>query len=261
MLNEKVALLTGSVGGIGYASAEALAEAGCNIVLNGIEEEEKGVHCADVLSKKYGVESIYVRADLRKIHEIQDLVGRSNEQFGSVDVVVNNAVVRHFALTEDFSAEDWDDAMSVNLSAAFHIIRLSLPGMKSSGWGRIVNIASVLGTFAMRERVDYVTSKTGLIGLTRAVALETLEFDITCNAVCPGAVLTPASDERIRKLMVAEDLDRAAATKKFLADRQPAGRFVEQASIAKVVSFLCMPFSQDITGVSLPVDAGWSVGR
>ena len=114
MLNGKVALLTGSVGGIGYASAEALAEAGCNIVLNGIEEEEKGVHCADVLSKKYGVESIYVRADLRKIHEIQDLVGRSNEQFGSVDVVVNNAVVRHFALTEDFSAEDWDDAMSVN---------------------------------------------------------------------------------------------------------------------------------------------------
>ena len=145
----------------------------------------------------------------------------------------------------------------MNLSAAFHTIRLSLPGMRSRRWGRIINMSSVYGSFAIAERIDYVTTKTALLGLTRVVALETLDEDITCNAVCPGSVLTPYSEQRIQQLMAEQGLPREAAIRNFLAARQPAGRFVAAENVAELIIFLCGPAGRDITGASLPIDAGW----
>jgi len=171
--------------------------------------------------------------------------------------LVNNAVVRHFARVEDFPPERWEQALAVNLSAAFHAIRLSLPGMRARKWGRIINMSSVYGYFAIAERIDYVTTKTALLGMTRVVALETLEEDITCNAVCPGSVLTPYSEQRLQRMMAEEGLSRETAERKFLADRQPAGRFVEAGNVAELIVFLCGPAARDITGASLPIDAGW----
>jgi 3-hydroxybutyrate dehydrogenase len=186
------------------------------------------------------------------------VIAASNEQLGGIDILVNNAVTRHFARVDEYPTEKWEQALAVNLSAAFHAIRLSLPGMRAKKWGRIINMSSVYSSFAIANRVDYVTTKTALIGMTRVVALENLDLDITCNAVCPGAIHTPYSEAKIRDLMQAEDLDRAAAERKFLEVRQPTGRFIAAEGVADLVVFLCGPNARDITGSSMPIDAGWT---
>ena len=188
---------------------------------------------------------------------LDDRLEAARSRFGGIDVLVNNAVVRHFARVDEFPVERWDHALAVNLSAAFHTIRLSLPGMRARRWGRIINMSSVYGSFAIAERIDYVTTKTALLGLTRVVALETLDEDITCNAVCPGSVLTPYSEQRIQQLMAEQGLPREAAIRNFLAARQPSGRFVAAENVADLIIFLCGPAGRDITGASLPIDAGW----
>ncbi len=178
--------------------------------------------------------------------------------FGAVDILVNNAVVRHFAPIHEFPVEAWDHAMAVNISAAFHTIRLSVPGMRERGWGRIVNLSSIYGLIGAVNRVDYVTAKTALIGMTRAVALETVGHGITCNAICPGSALTPSIDARIQELMSTEALPRAAAVEKFLAGKQPSGRFVETGNVAALIAFLCGEAGRDITGTAIPIDGGWA---
>jgi len=258
MLQGKTALITGSFGGIGYATARKLAPAGCTLVLHGIEKIHDGIAVARRLAEAHDGRAIYLRADLTVVEEIEFLMTEITARFGGIDVLVNNAVVRSFAPVEQFAVADWDRALAVNLSAAFHTIRLAVAGMRYRGFGRIVNMSSVYGDFAIANRIDYVTTKTALLGLTRAVALETVADGITCNAICPGAVHTPASERRIQELMVAESLEREVAIRQFAAARQPTGRFINPEHIAELILFLCGPAGRDITGAALPIDGGWT---
>jgi 3-hydroxybutyrate dehydrogenase len=179
--------------------------------------------------------------------------------FGAVDIVVNNAVVRCAAAVEDFPVEAWDEGIAVNLSAAFHTIRLALPAMKKRGWGRIINVSSIYGLIGAANRVNYVTSKTALIGLTRAVALELIGQNITCNAVCPGSVLTPVHEAAMQKNMAERGITRAEAERQFHEGKQPGGRFIAAEDVAGLMVFLCGPGSRDINGAALPIERAWSI--
>jgi 3-hydroxybutyrate dehydrogenase len=258
MLEGRRALVTGSTQGLGYATAEALAAAGCDIVLSGLGDEDEIEDKRRRIEKTHGVRALYHGADLVRPAEIAALVAAAEATFGGVDILVNNAVVRHFARVEAFPPAAWDEALAVNLSAAFHATRLVLPGMRARNFGRIVNVSSVFGLFGTVDRVAYVTTKTALIGLTRAVALENVDRDVTCNAICPGSARTPSIEGRIADLMAGDGLSEELAVKKFLAARQPGGRFVSLQSLAALIHFLCGPSGADITGAALPMDAGWS---
>ena len=239
MLKNKTALITGSLGGIGFATAKALAAQGCNIMLNGFAD-------ADVIRDR--------QAELGRAYNVHA------SYLGGVDIVVNNAVVRTWNPIDKFRTEDWDAAIAVNLSASFHTIRLGLPYMKQASWGRIVNMGSTFSLFGVTDRVDYVTTKTGLIGLTRAVALEVAKAGITCNAICPGQVLTPATEGRVQAEMLRDGTPREAILTRLSA-RQPVGRFIDDADVAALIAFLCGPHGRDINGATLPIDGAWSAGR
>ncbi len=252
----KTALITGSTSGIGYAMAEGLARAGCQIALHGLEPADRmAERCAALES--VGSRTSYHEADLADPRQIERLIASAREAHGPIDILINNAVTRHFSPIEAFPVEHWDRALAVNVSAAFHTIRLTLPGMRARGWGRIFNLTSVYGLRGVADRIDYVTSKSALIGMSRAVAMETINQGITCNAICPGAVLTPTSDRRIAERMAAEGLDRESATRQFLAGKQPGSRFVEAGHVADLVVFLCGAAGDDITGAMLPIEGGW----
>jgi 3-hydroxybutyrate dehydrogenase len=180
-------------------------------------------------------------------------------RLGGIDILVNNAVVRHFAQVEDFSPERWDEALAVNLSAPFHLARLALPAMKQRGFGRIINMGSIYSTRATQERIDYVTTKTAIIGMTRAIAIETAETNITCNALCPGTLPTPAIQSKIAASAARHGRSVEEATQDYLATRQPSGRFVSTEGVGALAVFLCGPAARDITGAALPIDGGWSI--
>jgi 3-hydroxybutyrate dehydrogenase len=258
MIKGRTALVTGSTDGLGFAVAEALARAGCNVMLNGLEPRKDVAAKIEGLKDDHGINADYERADLATPAGAERLIEASETRLGGVDILVNNAVTRHFARIEDFPPEKWNQALAVNLSAAFHMIRLALPGMRARKWGRIINMCSVYSSFAIPNRVDYVTTKTALVGLTRVVALENLDVDITCNAVSPGAIHTPYSEAKIVEMMAAEGLSREAAERKFLQLRQPTGRFIASEGVADLVVFLCGANARDITGSALPIDAGWT---
>jgi 3-hydroxybutyrate dehydrogenase len=258
-LGGRCALITGSVQGLGLAAAKAFAAAGSDVVLNGFEQPDRVAAIRDELEREYQVRTLYYGADLRVPAEIDAMIAAAFKAFGSVDILVNNAVVRHAAPVESFAPERWDEALAVNLSAAFHTIRLTLPSMKARRWGRIINVSSIYGLRAAPGRIGYVTTKTALIGLTRAVALETFDADITCNAVCPGTAETPIHEAAIRAMMSTESLSRDDAERRFLSTKQPSGRFVSADGVAGLMVFLCGPSSRDITGAALAVDGGWSV--
>lgn len=250
-LRGRAALVTGSTGGLGLAIARALAERGAAVTLHGLLDAAEG----EAIARTLPGPARYRRADLTRPAEIAALVGAS-----APDILVNNAVTRHFGPVEAMDPAGWDMDLAVNLSAAFHAIRLALPGMRARGWGRIVNISSIYGLVGATERVGYVATKHALIGLTRAVALETADVaGLTCNALCPGSVPTPAIEERIAQGMAARgETDRAAAEADFLAGKQPTGRFVAAARVAAMAAFLCGPDGEDITGAAIPLDGGWS---
>jgi len=252
------ALITGSTQGLGLAIAERLAGEGCNIVLNGFGDAGEIEAIRKRLETEHGVRVLYHGADVGDAAQVADLVEATQRGLGGVDILINNAVVRHFAPIEEFRPGDWDRALAVNLSAAFHTTRLTLPGMRSGGFGRIVNVASVYGLFATVNRVDYVTTKTALIGFTRAVALETANQDVTCNAICPGTIPTPSIEQRLEAERGKSGLSRQAAERAFLASRQPSRRFVMPERVAGLVALLCGPGGADITGAAIPLDGGWS---
>jgi 3-hydroxybutyrate dehydrogenase len=208
-----------------------------------------------------GVSARYHGADLRSPAQIAEMIETTQQAHGGLDILVNNAVVRHFGAVENFAPEHWDEALAVNLSAPFHTIRLALPGMQAKNWGRIVNMASIYGHFATVNRIDYVTTKTALIGLTRAVALEVARTGITCNALCPGTVLTPAIDWRLRQEMQRDGTSFEEAEANFLAVRQPSRKFVKDENVAGLIAFLCGPHGEDINGSDLPIDGAWVAGR
>jgi 3-hydroxybutyrate dehydrogenase len=259
MLQGKCALITGSTQGLGLATAKRFAAAGCNVIINGLGDE-RAIHAMrDEIEKEHGVKTMFSGANLAQPIEIERMMGASLETFGAIDILVNNAVVRYAAPVEQFAVGEWDLAMAVNLSAAFHTIRLALPAMRKRNWGRIVNVSSIYGLIGTKNRIGYVTTKTALIGMTRAVALETRDQNITCNAVCPGVVETPVHANTIEQMMATQNITRADAEQRFLSSRQPGGRFIAAEDVAGMILFLCGPESRDVTGAALPMDGGWSV--
>ena len=260
MLKGKGALVTGSSNGLGLAMARALAGAGCDIVLHGLEAPAEMAHTTDELASSFDVNVAYVQADLATPAGVDALIESARAKINTLDVLINNAVVRHFAGIESFPLEQWNNALAVNLTAAFRAIQLTLPGMRERGWGRIFNMTSVYGARGVANRVDYVTTKTALLGLTRAVAMETLNQGITCNAICPGSVLTPNIDGRIHALMDERGLERGDAVREFLKGKQPTGELVDAAHVGDMVVFLCGASASQITGAMMPIEGGWLAG-
>jgi len=257
-LRGKCALVTGATAGLGYAIADRLAAEGCNIVVNGLLPLDEMAGAVERLADGRGITAHYIRADLGDPGQITGMMQDAAARFGAIDILVNNAVVRHFSPIEQFPVERWNEALAVNLSAPFHAIRLALPAMRARGWGRIINMASPYSFFAAVNRVDYVTTKTALLGLTRTVALEVAGTDITCNAICPGTLPTPAIEQRIAAMAAEKAIPVEEATRLYLADRQPGGRFISMESVAALVAFLCGPASREISGTALPVDSAWT---
>jgi len=256
----KTALVTGSSHGLGLAMADALAGAGCNVLLHGVESPADVRPACAAFEARHHVAPHYIQADLSQPEAVERLVDETIGRTGSLDILVNNAVVRHFAPIEAFPADKWDQALAVNLSAAFHAVRLALPRMRERGWGRIFNMTSVYGMRGTANRVDYVTTKSALLGFTRAVAAETVGTGITCNAICPGSVLTPNIDGRINALMDESGLNRSDAVREFLKGKQPTGELVEAAHVGEMVVFLCGPAASQITGAMMPIEGGWLAG-
>ena len=252
----RTALVTGSSDGLGLAIGSALAAAGCNVVLHGLADPLEMDATCEALMRTYAVQVRYLQIDLSRPEGVDALVACA----GPVDVLVNNAVIRHFAPLDELPLASWDQALAVNLTSVFRATQLLLPGMRERQWGRIFNMSSAYGSRAIANRIGYITTKTALLGFTRAVAVETLGQGITCNAVCPGSVLTPDIEKRLSALMADKRLDRETATREFLQGKQATGRFVEAGHVADLIVFLCSESAASITGASLPVDDGWMAG-
>jgi 3-hydroxybutyrate dehydrogenase len=250
----KRALVTGSTQGLGLAVARRLASAGCDIVLHGLADPQSVAEIQRQIESEFRIQCMVSSADLRNPSSIEQMM----TAFGAIDILVNNAVVRHDVAIETMATADWDEDLAVNLSSAFHTIRLAVPGMKARNWGRIVNVSSIYGLVGAANRVGYVTTKTALIGLTRAVALETTAYDITCNAVCPGTSATPIHEESLASLRQSRNLQRDTAERLLLEGKQPTGRLIAPEGVAALVALLCAPETRDITGAAIPIDGGWS---
>lgn len=251
------ALVTGSVAGLGYAMARGLALQGAAVTLNGLAAPGVGEAAAAALAEETGVTVAFDGSNLAEVAQIEAMMALAAARAGPVDILVNNAVIRHFQPIESFTAAQWDTSLAVNLSAAFHAARLALPGMKAKGWGRIVNLSSIYGARGAENRIDYVTTKTALLGMTRAIAIETARTGITCNALCPGTVPSPAILNRIAGIAREQGIGEDQATQDYIAPRHPTERFVALESVAAMLVFLCSPAGQDITGATLPIDGGW----
>ena len=250
VLQGKCALITGSTQGLGLAAAKRFAAAGCNVVIHGLgDEREMDALRADI-EKQYGVRTMYCGENLTQTLEIERMIGTILDAFGVIDILVNNAVSRYAAPVEQFPAGEWDLAIAVNLSAAFHTIRLALPAMRKRNWGRIINVSSIYGLKATTNRISYVTTKTALIGMTRAVALETRDQDITCNAVCPGTVETPLN------VQVLERSSDPAALRAGWERMHPIGRLGQPIDIAYGALYLACDESSWLTGQCLTIDGG-----
>src|SRR3954452_4889473 len=257
MLKGKSAIVTGSTSGIGLGIASALAAEGCNVVLNGFGDPSEIERLRAGLAEKYRVRALYVAADMAKPEEIRDLVAEAERQFGGVDILVNNAGIQHVAKIVDFPEERWNQVIAINLSAAFHTTKAALPGMIARGWGRIVNIASAHGLVASGEKAAYVTAKHGLIGLTKVTAIETANQGITCNAICPGWVLTPLVTQQIEARARAEGITVEQASTGMLRQKQPMLAFTTPEKIVAPAVFLCGEAASTITGAALSIDGVW----
>ncbi len=262
-LKGKTALVTGSTGGIGEAFARAFAAEGCNVMMNGLGEPaaiEKLRASIETEAAEHDVKVAYHGADVGVPADIEAMVRATETQLGPVDILVNNAVVRHYHKVEDFPVEEWDRAIAVDLSAAFHTIRLTMRGMKQRGWGRIINMSSIHGRMAVPNRVDYVTAKHALIGMTRGIALECAESGVTINALMPGWVLTPHAEGQISRQMAATGDSREKALHTLMSVRQPSQRPIMPSDIAAFGVFLCSGPGAHINGASLPMDGAWQTG-
>ncbi len=252
-----VALVTGSTSGIGWAILKALAVRGHDVMLCGMIHPE-GLALLQGELSSLGVRHSFSQHDLRRTSEVEAMIEQTERELGEIDILVNNAGVQHVAPVEELSPEKWDDLLALHLSAAFHTIRMVLPGMKRKGWGRILNVASAHGKVASVHKAAYVAAKHGLVGLTRVVALETARTGVTCNALCPGWVLTPLVQAQIERRQAEEGVSEEAARHDLLAEKQPSLRFVEPEELAELVLFLCGPGGNSITGAALSVDGGWT---
>lgn len=251
-LSGKTALVTGSTSGIGLGIALVLAEAGADIVLNGFGD------AAEALAQiaRQGVKVVHHPANLTEVAQIEDLFAFAEREFGGVDILVNNAGIQHVAPVEQFPLDTWDSIIALNLSAVFHGTRLALPGMRARGWGRIINIASVHGLVGSTGKAAYVAAKHGVIGLTKVVGLETAASQVTCNAICPGFVLTPLVQKQIDD-RAASGIDPQQAQHDLLAEKQPSGAFVTPRQLGELALFLCSDAGAQVRGAAWNIDGGW----
>jgi 3-hydroxybutyrate dehydrogenase len=253
-LSGKIVLVTGSTSGIGLGIAKCLAQAGADIVLNGFGEHNQAVQ--DIQS--LGVKVLFHGADMRKPLEIKDLVDTVEKSWGNIDVLVNNAGIQHVSSIKDFPTEKWDDVIAINLSSSFHTTSLVLPGMLQKNWGRILNIASVHGLVASVNKSAYVAAKHGLVGLTKVTALETATTGITCNAICPGWVLTPLVQHQVDAKAKAMNISIEDATKQLLSEKEPSMQFTTPEELGALAIFLCSTAGNNVRGVAWNMDGGWA---
>jgi 3-hydroxybutyrate dehydrogenase len=257
MLKQKCAIVTGSTSGIGLGIARTLAAEGANVMLNGFGPADEIERLRASLASEFKVKIGFSGADMSKPEQIRDMVGAAERELGPVGILVNNAGIQHTAAVEDFPDERWDAVIAINLSSSFHTIKAALPQMKRKGWGRIVNIASVHGLVASVEKVAYVAAKHAVVGLTKVVALETAGSGITCNAICPGWVLTPLVQKQIDDRARNEGIPVERAKKELLEEKQPSMEFATPEQIGALTVFLCSDAASQITGAALPVDGAW----
>jgi 3-hydroxybutyrate dehydrogenase len=258
MLKGKVAVVTGSTSGIGLGIARALAQAGCDVMMNGFGEAAAIERERAKISEDFGVRVAFNAADLAKPAEVQQMVEAATRELGKVDILVNNAGIQHTAPVEHFPVDRWDAVIAINLSANFHAIRAVIPQMRQRNWGRIINIASAHGLVASIEKAAYVAAKHGVVGLTKVVALETATTGITCNAICPGWVLTPLVERQISERASREGISIDQAKADLLSEKQPSHEFATPGQLGALTVFLCSEAAAQIRGVALPVDGGWT---
>ena len=254
MLKGKTALITGSTSGIGLGIAKALAKQGANIVLNGF-----GDHAGpEAEIAALGAKVAYHGADMSKPPEIEAMVKFAQDKFGSVDILVNNAGIQHVARVEDFPIERWDAIIAINLSSAFHASRAVLPAMQKANWGRIINVASVHGLVGSADKSAYVAAKHGIVGLTKVTALETATTGVTCNAICPGWVLTPLVQQQVDAKAAALNISDEQAQRVLLGEKEPSMQFSTPEELGALAVFFCTPAGNNVRGVAWNMDGGWA---
>jgi len=253
MLAQKTALVTGSTSGIGLGIAKSLARQGARIVLNGFGDVEG----AQKEVAAMGVEVAYHGADMSKPAEIADMMKFAASKFRQVDILVNNAGIQHVSPVEDFDPERWDAIIAINLTSAFHTTRLAIPAMRKADWGRILNIASTHGLVASPDKSAYVAAKHGIVGFTKSIALETATTGITCNAICPGWVLTPLVQKQIEARAQAGNISIDQAKRDLLGEKQPSLQFTTPEELGELAVFMCSSAANNVRGVAWNVDGGW----
>ncbi|PQA78262.1 3-hydroxybutyrate dehydrogenase [Rhodoferax sp. TS-BS-61-7] len=254
MLKGKTAIVTGSTSGIGLGIAKALAAQGANIVLNGFGDVDGPKAEIAALGAQVG----YHGADMSKPAEIEAMVQYAAATFGGVDILVNNAGIQHVARVENFPVEKWDAIIAINMSSAFHATRLALPGMLTKNWGRIINVASVHGLVGSAEKSAYVAAKHGVVGLTKVTALENATSGVTCNAICPGWVLTPLVQKQVDAKAAAQGISNQDATKQLLGEKEPSMQFTTPEELGALAVFFCSPAGDNVRGVAWNMDGGWA---
>ena len=254
MLKGKTALVTGSTSGIGLGIAKALARQGADIVLNGFGDSAGPRAEVQALGVKVG----YHGADMSKPAEIEAMMKYVAQEFGRTDILVNNAGIQHVASVEDFPPERWDAIIAINLTSAFHTTRLALPAMKAANWGRIINVASVHGLVASAQKSAYVAAKHGIVGLTKVTALETATTGVTCNAICPGWVLTPLVQKQVDARAEAGGISNEEAKKQLLAEKEPSLQFTTPEELGELAVFFCSEAGKNVRGVAWNMDGGWA---
>lgn len=254
VLNGKTAVVTGSNSGIGLGVAREIARAGANVVLNSFTDREEDHALAAEIAKEFGVEARYIQADMSDGEQCRALI----EKAGDCDVLVNNAGIQHVAPIDEFPMDKWNAIIAINLNSVFHTTAAALPKMRAAGWGRVINIASAHGLTASPFKSAYVAAKHGVVGMTKTVALETAEEPITCNAICPGYVLTPLVEAQIPDTMEKYNMGREEVIKKVMLERQPSREFATVEQLGGTTVFLASDAAAQITGTTISVDGGWT---
>lgn len=258
MLQGKTALVTGSTSGIGLGIAKALARQGANIVMNGFGDHGAAMAEVQAAGQAAGIRVGFHGADMGRLDQIEDLMAHCAKEFGRVDILVNNAGIQHVAPIESFPVERWDAIIAINLSSAFHTSRLALPAMQATNWGRIINVASVHGLVGSAQKAAYVAAKHGIVGLTKVTALENATSGITCNAICPGWVLTPLVQKQVDAKAQELGLSNEEATKLLLGEKEPSMQFTTPEELGELAVFFCSAAANNVRGVAWNMDGGWA---